>query len=548
MKKQARKPKASPRAAVRKSVPVPQSTPTTAHKGRTDPVKTFISYSNRDRELLEQLVQHLRPLVAEGLIALYYDLASLRPGDEFIPELRRMLEDSAMVLFLMSPDSLASSYVSHETELALERSKTIIPIVLRPCDWYNSPLGRFYALPTGAKPVTTWSNRDEAFVDIARGLRGTIQSLLSVEAAPHTAKHDGPVNAIAITPDGQRVISGGFDAAVVAWDSVTLRPMALMAGHGAAILDVQVSPDGKFAATASPGQIKVWDLTTYRELRTLLDSDVTRLAFAAGGSKLLSGCRDGTVKVWDLAEGVVTAVLKLGGPVSGLAFIENENTILVLDEMGIHYFHLPNPGPYAGLDLRASGLCGTPGDHRVSAWDGGGFVVILDQKIVARVSAPRINAVRTLSSGRHAVSAHPGGLKLWDLTTCTEVRSVNTGAESPTALAITPDGSRAIWGSSRGAIFLWPIELSVARALPAGRDRLRLAYLAVLESPELWRVLETWDDAALSGIGAQLGIAPDQDVLETLAALHPNVSLPPLWAAWMETLHATKLANSMRES
>jgi hypothetical protein len=104
-----------------------------------------------------------------------------------------------------------------------------------------------------------------------------------------------------------------------------------------------------------------------------------------------------------------------------------------------------------------------------------------------------------------------------------------------------PDGVRVIWGSIQGDIFAWPIDLSVARALPSGPERLRLAYLAVLESPELWRVLETWDESALSGIGAQLGIPPDQDVLETLRARRPDASPPELWAAWMETLHGSKL-------
>ena len=45
--------------------------------------------------------------------------------------------------------------------------------------------------------------------------------------------------------------------------------------------------------------------------------------------------------------------------------------------------------------------------------------------------------------------------------------------------------------------------------LPTGEDRLRLAYLAVLELPELWNVLESLDESALAGVGAQLQLPPD---------------------------------------
>jgi len=64
---------------------------------------------------------------------------------------------------------------------ALERQEAgkarVIPIILRPVDWKKAPFGKLKALPTDAKPVTKWVDRDSAFYDIAQGIRKVIEEL-----------------------------------------------------------------------------------------------------------------------------------------------------------------------------------------------------------------------------------------------------------------------------------------------------------------------------------------------------------------------------------
>ncbi len=62
-------------------------------------------------------------------------------------------------------------------ERHVEGSARVLPIILRPCDWETAPFGKLQALPKEGKPVTTWSNRDQAFTDIAKGLRKVIDTL-----------------------------------------------------------------------------------------------------------------------------------------------------------------------------------------------------------------------------------------------------------------------------------------------------------------------------------------------------------------------------------
>jgi predicted DNA-binding transcriptional regulator YafY len=65
---------------------------------------------------------------------------------------------------------------------ALERHKAgdsrVIPVILRPVDWKETPIGDIQALPANGKPVTTWRNRDEAFHNVAKGIAEVVKVLL----------------------------------------------------------------------------------------------------------------------------------------------------------------------------------------------------------------------------------------------------------------------------------------------------------------------------------------------------------------------------------
>jgi hypothetical protein len=53
----------------------------------------------------------------------------------------------------------------------------VIPVILRPVDWHSAPFGTLQALPKDGHPVTSWSNRDEALLDVARGIRAVAEEL-----------------------------------------------------------------------------------------------------------------------------------------------------------------------------------------------------------------------------------------------------------------------------------------------------------------------------------------------------------------------------------
>ncbi len=141
----------------------------------------FYSYSHKDENLREQLQTHLALLRREGLIGEWHD-RKIGAGREWEGEIDARLEAADIVLLLVSADFVASDYCwDVEVKRAMEKHEAgqarVIPVILRPVDWHSAPFGKLQALPRDGRAVTKWGNRDEAWHNIARGIRGAVQEL-----------------------------------------------------------------------------------------------------------------------------------------------------------------------------------------------------------------------------------------------------------------------------------------------------------------------------------------------------------------------------------
>jgi len=145
------------------------------------PLRVFISYSHKDENLRAALDDSLAGLQRDGVIDLWHD-RKISAGQEWAGAIDANLEGADIVLCLVSAGFMASPYINDiELKRALARHEAgeacVIPVLLKPADWESSALGRLQALPDGAKPVTKWTNRDEAFVSIAKGIREVAKKL-----------------------------------------------------------------------------------------------------------------------------------------------------------------------------------------------------------------------------------------------------------------------------------------------------------------------------------------------------------------------------------
>jgi Cdc6-like AAA superfamily ATPase len=158
-----------------------------------EPISIFISYAHEDEKLCERLIVHLANLQDQGVIAHWYD-GRILPGQLWDDTIKAQLASAKIILLLVSADFLASRYVKDvELPAAIGRHEAqqayVVPVILSPCDWQNSVLGKLEALPTDGKPITTWHYREQAWLSVVEGLRSVLNTL-SVSPVPGIDGHE----------------------------------------------------------------------------------------------------------------------------------------------------------------------------------------------------------------------------------------------------------------------------------------------------------------------------------------------------------------------
>jgi TIR domain-containing protein len=142
------------------------------------PLVTFLSYSHANQKQRKKLREHLIPLEREGLIRPWDD-RQLRVGQEVSASIQAQLEETEVFLLLLSPEFIASEYchgveMRHALERHAEGSALVLPIIITPCDWQNSPVGKLVVAPTDGKPISNWRPVDAGWTDATRLVREAI--------------------------------------------------------------------------------------------------------------------------------------------------------------------------------------------------------------------------------------------------------------------------------------------------------------------------------------------------------------------------------------
>ena len=103
------------------------------------------------------------------------------PGDEWADEIDDNLDRADIILLLISADFIASDYCyEKEMQRAMARHNNseavVIPIILRPTDWQNTPFSKLQFLPKDGEPVTQWRDRDAAWLNVETGIKQVAES------------------------------------------------------------------------------------------------------------------------------------------------------------------------------------------------------------------------------------------------------------------------------------------------------------------------------------------------------------------------------------
>src|SRR6266545_326724 len=142
---------------------------------------------------------------------------------------------------------------------------------------------------------------------------------------------EGPVAAIALSPDGARLLAE-TDTTATVWDVDSKSELYVLEGHSAAVSSVAFSPDGKWVATGShDSTARVWNADTGAPQYTLSahGDKVSALAFSPDSVRLVTGSEDSTAIVWDLTDGTAQYTLRAhAGHINSVEFSTSGNFVL----------------------------------------------------------------------------------------------------------------------------------------------------------------------------------------------------------------------------
>jgi WD40 repeat protein len=274
----------------------------------------------------------------------------------------------------------------------------------------------------------------------------------------------GPVFAVAVSPDGRTLASGGADNAVRLWDLATCTPVAALERHTDRVLSLAFSPDGKLLASgSSDGTIVMWDPVNRREVRTLTGyfGAPSPVAFSPDGRAVAAGGQDGSVKFWDVPTGGPKEPLRWHtGPVRSVAFSPDGRLLAS-----------------GGLDKTVQ-LCEVATGRRVHTFRAGATVVNVafgpDGRTLAAETCPE-----------HV-------LRVWDVATKGEVAASGHGVHL-NGLAMHPGGRLLATAARDGTVRFEDLASRLTRVLAVGPGPFGGAVHQVAFTPE-GRYLATAND------------------------------------------------------
>ena len=173
------------------------------------------------------------------------------------------------------------------------------------------PDGQFAATGSADSTLRLWRLRDGRCELILRG-------------------HSAPVTGVAVSPDGRKIISSSRDRSLRVWETASGKCLRVLRGHGSAVLNLIFLPDGRGCVSSSADMaMRIWDVQAGECVLEIPSQSggIGALACSPDGRYLFSGGVD--LRMWDLATGRCLLVVPVtGGAVPALALSQDGRNMI----------------------------------------------------------------------------------------------------------------------------------------------------------------------------------------------------------------------------
>jgi len=366
-----------------------------------------------------------------------------------------------------------------------------------------------------ADPVTAALLSAEAYrIAPTAAARGSLLSSRSPYYVALAARGVGPVNGVAVSPDGRTVAGGGQDGGVELWDVASRAAPVLLRDGASPVRGIAFSQDGTtVAAGRQDGVLELWDVGTGAS--ALVPSGgpapVNAVTFSPDGRLVVTGGDDGVVRQWDTRTHVLVRELRgASGPVESLAYNPDGRTVagggtdanaLLWDaSTGARVASIP-AGPAGGGPIRA--LAYSPDGHTLAGAGDGGAVVLWDsasrgvRRVLPGTAGEAVHGLAFTADGAVLAAGGAGAVRLWNLAAPGAPVALTGPSGDIRGVAFGRDGT-LVSANANATIGLWTIGGSAivaggpaagaagAAAVAVSRDGRLLATAGVDRTIRLW--------------------------------------------------------------
>lgn len=298
--------------------------------------------------------------------------------------------------------------------------------------------------------------------------------------------HSSWVDAVAISQDGQILVSGSYDNTIKLWDLPTGESVYTLVGHSSTVHSVAISADKKTVVSGSDdGTIKVWNTSTGKLIRTVKDSASQRniatkiqsVSISQDGQKFVSGGDDRTVKIWQLDTGKLLQTLHGHSHKVEVVAIAPDNQKIVSgsDDGTIKIWQLETAelirtingyfGAIYALEISANGktIVSGHGQKQIKIWqlETGELVRTLYGNfgaVYAVAISPDNKTVATADFLGDSLGHQTVAIQLWDIATGELIHTLPEYSNRILALCFSPDGKTLISASEDKTIKIWQCD------------------------------------------------------------------------------------------
>jgi WD40 repeat protein len=302
-----------------------------------------------------------------------------------------------------------------------------------------------------------------------------IWNALSLRKIARLTGHKGCVTSVAFFPDGTRIASASWDCTVRIWDTRTYEPLPGLECSGS-VHAISISPDGTRLAlaeyTSGPeGFLHVFDTVT---LAKQAQANISpgfhcpwAIAFSPRGDFIASGTASGAIQVWDASYlSNIGTIRGHHGQVTSIAFTSDgsqivsgskDGTVRIGPVASSEEQHTPIPGHDAHVtqvvfSSDGSRLLSGSDDKTVRIWDGltcKELAVLHGHEDAVWTVAYSPDSTRVISGSRDDT------VRVWDALEFQEIAVMKGHRDGVNFVAFAPNGALIASGSYDRTVRLW---------------------------------------------------------------------------------------------